>query len=113
VLFGVIGWVMKQLGWPRPPLILGFVLGAIFERYFYISTQVYGAAWALRPVVVVVLALAAWVIWRPLLASVRATVGTMRRLRLARPRLDASAGFTAALIVAILVALLAGRDWPP
>jgi putative tricarboxylic transport membrane protein len=113
VLFGVIGWVMKQLGWPRPPLILGFVLGTIFERYFYISTQVYGAAWALRPVVVIVLALAAWVVWRPLLASVRDTVGTMRRLHLARPRLDISVGFTAALIVAVLVALFVGRDWPP
>src|SRR5262249_30206961 len=25
--FGVIGWTMKQLKWPRPPLILGAVLG--------------------------------------------------------------------------------------
>jgi TctA family transporter len=32
LLLGVVGWTMKQLRWPRPPLILGFVLGAIIER---------------------------------------------------------------------------------
>src|SRR5882757_6828069 len=63
VLFGALGWVMKQLNWPRPPLILGLVLGAIFERYFFISTQIYGSGWIARPVVVVVLAVAAWMIW--------------------------------------------------
>ncbi len=57
-LFGALGWVMKHLGWPRPPLILGFVLGGIFERYFFISTEIYGAAWVLRPVVLAVFAAA-------------------------------------------------------
>ena len=27
LLFGVLGWVMKQFKWPRPPLVLGLVLG--------------------------------------------------------------------------------------
>ncbi|MDH5750660.1 MAG: tripartite tricarboxylate transporter permease, partial [Rhodospirillales bacterium] len=35
--FGVFGWIMKRMGWPRPPLILGFVLGKVVERYFFIS----------------------------------------------------------------------------
>ena len=27
LLFGVFGWLMKQFKWPRPPLVLGLVLG--------------------------------------------------------------------------------------
>src|SRR5690606_26345234 len=27
LVFGLIGWAMKRLRWPRPPLILGLVLG--------------------------------------------------------------------------------------
>jgi putative tricarboxylic transport membrane protein len=30
--FGVVGWLMKRLGWPRPPMVLGIVIGGIFER---------------------------------------------------------------------------------
>src|SRR6185369_12037462 len=29
--FGVVGWLMKRLGWPRPPMVLGIVIGGIFE----------------------------------------------------------------------------------
>jgi putative tricarboxylic transport membrane protein len=39
VFFGIVGWIMKRLGWPRPPMVLGIVVGAIFERYLFISTQ--------------------------------------------------------------------------
>ena len=45
LLFGVIGWIMKRLRWPRPPLILGFVLGGLVERYMFISVERYGADW--------------------------------------------------------------------
>src|SRR5580704_10123182 len=27
LFFGVIGWTLKHLKWPRPPLVLGFILG--------------------------------------------------------------------------------------
>jgi TctA family transporter len=45
LLFGIIGWIMKRLRWPRPPLILGFVLGGLVERYMFISVERYGADW--------------------------------------------------------------------
>jgi TctA family transporter len=45
LIFGLIGWVMKRLRWPRPPLILGFVLGGLVERYMFISVERYGADW--------------------------------------------------------------------
>jgi len=45
LIFGLIGWIMKRLRWPRPPLILGFVLGSLVERYMFISVERYGADW--------------------------------------------------------------------
>ncbi len=76
---------MKHLGWPRPPLILGFVLGGIFERYFFISTEIYGAAWVLRPVVLAVFAAALWVVVPPLKRHARrrsaATFGSLQPRR--------------------------------
>ncbi|MGB5081045.1 MAG: tripartite tricarboxylate transporter permease, partial [Burkholderiales bacterium] len=51
IVFGVLGWAMKRLGWPRPPLILGFVLGATVERYLFISHSRYGWEWLGHPIV--------------------------------------------------------------
>ena len=45
MIFGVLGWIMKRLRWPRPPIILGFVLGDIVERYLFISVERYGTEW--------------------------------------------------------------------
>ena len=38
----MLGWAMKHFKWPRPPLVLGFILGGILERYMFISIQRYG-----------------------------------------------------------------------
>ena len=51
--FGLFGWSMKRFGWPRPPLIIGFVLGGTVEKYLYISILTYGWSWLLRPAVIV------------------------------------------------------------
>ena len=75
LLFGLLGWTMKRLRWPRPPVILGVVLGGIVERYLFISVERYGADWLLKPVVVVVLALSVLGLLRPLLREVRAAGG--------------------------------------
>ena len=54
--FGVLGYWMKQGGWPRPPLILALVLGGLMENNFQLTTQIYGEyAWLYnRPIVVVI-----------------------------------------------------------
>jgi len=31
LIFGVVGYMMKKQGWPLAPLILGFLLGDMFE----------------------------------------------------------------------------------
>ena len=71
---------MKQMKWPRPPLILGFVLGDIVERYMFISVERYGLDWLRRPVVVIVLVMAVLGLVRPLLQDVRAQGGVRRML---------------------------------
>jgi TctA family transporter len=52
LIFGALGWVMVQTNWPRPPLILGLVLGRLAERYLFLSVNRYGAEWLLRPLVI-------------------------------------------------------------
>lgn len=69
-LFGFIGLIMKLRGWPRPPLVLGFVLGGIAERYAFISTSRYGWEWLTRPIVVVLLAIALLFLLQPLIKDV-------------------------------------------
>lgn len=113
VLFGALGWVMKHLGWPRPPLILGFVLGSIFERYFFISTQIYGAAWALRPVVLVVFALCLWVVLPSMKTHLGGTVAAFKDLRVASLRFGRDAWFSVLLIGIIIAGMLVSRAWPP
>lgn len=54
---GALGWAMKRLGWPRPPLLIGFVLGTTVERYLRISIDRYGWEFLSRPVVIVVAAI--------------------------------------------------------
>jgi hypothetical protein len=110
LLFGVCGWVMTRLGWP--PLILGLVLGSTFERYLFISTEIYGARWLLRPVVLVILALIAWALFRPLKQLVTQFTGELRRARHASLHFGAGAAFSAVVVVLILIALVTSAHWP-
>jgi len=50
---GLLGWFMKQLGWPRAPFLVGFVLTKPTEQYLWLSISRYGAEWLLRPGVIV------------------------------------------------------------
>ncbi len=112
-LFGALGWGMKQLGWPRPPLILGFVLGATFERYLFISGELYGLSALQRPIVVIVLAGAAWVVLRPVYRATRRIIANRGpRGRIPSPRLTWNVAFSAGLIGLIGLALAQSADWP-
>jgi putative tricarboxylic transport membrane protein len=54
LLIGALGWAMKQAAWPRAPMLIGFVLSASSERFFFISMNVYGATWITRPGVIII-----------------------------------------------------------
>jgi hypothetical protein len=86
VFFGIVGWIMKRLGWPRPPMVLGIVVGAIFERYLFISTQLYGWAWLIRPAVLGILACVAWALYRPLAQIAVTLIGQLREVGGRHPR---------------------------
>ncbi|TBU72488.1 hypothetical protein DNK06_20210 [Pseudomonas daroniae] len=83
-LAGSIGWIMKRQKWPRPPLILGLVLGLLIERYMSISFMRYGTDWLTRPGVLVLLILSAIILFTPLFKLLRKGGGA-RTLRL-RPK---------------------------
>lgn len=55
---GVVGFVMKRGGWPRPPLILALILGNILENSFQLSMRIHqGPSWLARPIVMIIIAL--------------------------------------------------------
>ena len=63
-IFGALGIVMVRLGYNRPALLLGFVLGELIERYYQVSMNAYGWTFFMRPIslaiIVVALVLLAW-----------------------------------------------------
>lgn len=65
IIFGVIGLIMVHQGWPRPPMVLGLVLGRLIERNLFISYNIYQFGFLLRPIVLVIVAIAAAVLFLP------------------------------------------------
>ena len=112
LLFGAVGWIMKRLGWPRPPMVLGIVVGGIFERYLFISTQLYGWGWLWRPAVLAILALVVWALFRPISQIAATLVAEFRHVGLGRVRFGAAPAFSLAVIALIVAAILSSADWP-
>jgi hypothetical protein len=110
--FGVLGWIMKQLRWPRPPLILGMVLGDIIERYMFISVERYGLSWMTRPIVVILFALAIFGLLRPFWQDVGRLGGIKAVLtNFGRPSFRKSDLFTVFLICLIGTMLIDASEW--
>ena len=120
LFFGMLGWAMKHFRWPRPPLILGIVLGGILERYMFISIERYGVSWMLRPLVIVMFAMSVLTLTRPMLQDIREHHGIKAMLsNFGMPRLTTDNLFPAALIAifvvhaaAIVPVELRGQDHP-
>ncbi|MCK4783844.1 MAG: tripartite tricarboxylate transporter permease [Desulfobacteraceae bacterium] len=53
LIMGILGWVMKQYGWPRPAALIGYVLSRNVETYLFISVQRYGMSWLARTGVII------------------------------------------------------------
>ncbi len=65
LIFGMISYFMVLFGWPRPPFVLGFVLGKVIETYLFISMSRYGFTWLKHPIVVLLIVLMVVVIVYP------------------------------------------------
>jgi len=57
MILGTLGVYMKRFGWPRPALLIGFVLADKVESGVYQTVTVYGWSFLDRPIVLVLLAL--------------------------------------------------------
>ena len=72
VLAGVLGLVMKLFRWPRPPLILGFILAGPIEKNLFSAVNLFGVWGVLtRPFTIVVGAIGGFIVWRLLVAMRR------------------------------------------
>jgi putative tricarboxylic transport membrane protein len=60
VLFAFIGYHMKKLDWPRIPLVIGMVLGPLFEDNLHLTLQLHSLGrtdfWS-RPIAMILLVL--------------------------------------------------------
>ncbi len=113
--FGLLGWLMKRFGWPRPPLILGLVLSSVLENYFFIAASHYGASWLGRPIVLVIGALIVASLaygrkWgQPGAARDASVPKASAPLRF---RLRAPAAFTFGILLLVLGGVVTARGWP-
>jgi TctA family transporter len=112
LFFGLLGWAMKHFRWPRPPLVLGFILGEVIERYMFISIERYGVSWMLRPVVVVMFIMAGLSLLRPLLQDVRSHGGLKKMVsQWGRPQFAVNNLFAVALLCLFIAMLGASLQW--
>ncbi|HEV2438572.1 MAG TPA: tripartite tricarboxylate transporter permease [bacterium] len=56
---GALGYAMKKFGYPRAPVVIGFVLGRLAETNLTLALQLWGWAFLLRPLTALLLGLAA------------------------------------------------------
>lgn len=110
-IFGVVGWIMKVLKWPRPPLILGIVLGDVIERYLFISMERYGLEWVWRPAVLVLLAMALIGVARPIYSDLRSRAGKVSGMSMFRMQPTWADLFNVVVIGIFGYALYLASEW--
>ncbi|MDP2357406.1 MAG: tripartite tricarboxylate transporter permease [Beijerinckiaceae bacterium] len=112
LMFGVFGWVMKALKWPRPPLILGLILGDIIERYLFISIQRYGVDWFARPIVIFFFSISFLALLRPFLEDVKHQGGFKNMLNgFGKPTFRATDLFYVVLLGLIIAMMIDASSW--
>lgn len=102
--FSVLGHLLLVRNWPRPPFLLGFVLGPLIETSLSQTRAIYGWAFLERPASLVLVALLGFtLLWglrkqrRPVATGDEpaAGIGSDRRLALAFAALALAAGWAA------------------
>ncbi|MBI4493252.1 MAG: tripartite tricarboxylate transporter permease [Chloroflexi bacterium] len=69
LFFGLVGLAMVYLDWPRPPLVLGLVLGSLAENYLFLSYARYSLDFLTRPIVVILILICLTAVFFPLVES--------------------------------------------
>ncbi|TMA09325.1 MAG: tripartite tricarboxylate transporter permease [Deltaproteobacteria bacterium] len=112
VVFGAFGYCMRRWGFPRPPLILGLVLGELLERYLYRSVASYGLSWLGRPGVIVLSFLAISSLIYTLWGRSREKRPAGIKQRRISFKFKGEIFFTTFFLLLFLAALFIGWDWP-
>ena len=113
-VFGLLGFVMKRGGWPRPPVVLALVLGGILEGSFQISMRIHkGAGWLGRPIVlliILVILVSVFMGWRRL--KKQQSQESSPETEGSRPNAVVSIPLAASLVVLFIWAGFESLDWP-
>jgi putative tricarboxylic transport membrane protein len=118
LLFGGLGWVMEKMEWPRPPVLLGLVLGPLAENRLFLSTDNYGLSWTSRPGVMIIFAITLLGIFYPVfkarrerLASNAAGSAPLETPRRGGIHFGPSALLTLIIVTIIALALFQSRNF--
>ncbi|NIN34055.1 MAG: tricarboxylate transporter, partial [Gammaproteobacteria bacterium] len=67
-ILGTFGYFLKKYGWPRPPFVIGLILGPIAEDSYHKAYQLWGPQFLLRPgtliMIVLIVASIGFYIWK-------------------------------------------------
>ena len=121
LLFGALGWIMEKLDWPRPPVLLGLVLGPLSENRLFLSTDNYGLAWTHRPGVIGIFIITLFGIFYPMIKNRRARLKQEERAGAGQTQIEefshrkmhfsAATWFTITLVVIMASALWTSRNF--
>ena len=80
LVFGSIGLAMKMYGYNRPALLLGFILGGLFEKWFFLGLKLGGPLFFLSPLSLALIAIIiVSIVYRPLFSWFRRRKGAEKR----------------------------------
>src|SRR3990172_8192895 len=121
LFFGGLGWIMEKMEWPRPPVLLGLVLGPLAENRLFLSTDNYGTAWLGRPGVLTIFAVTLIGIVYPIIKNKRQERGKSaaetqahaagERARHGGVRFGSAALFTVVVATLLALALFQSRNF--
>ncbi|QQM30725.1 tripartite tricarboxylate transporter permease [Martelella lutilitoris] len=110
---GLLGYIMKAAGWPRPPFILGFVLGPVLENAMSITWQSYTVMEVVtRPTVIGLVIVLALVFFFALRSTRRGLAAhAIEDTQESKASLILSAALALVLIALFGAAVWMARDW--
>ncbi|MEE8332967.1 MAG: tripartite tricarboxylate transporter permease, partial [Alphaproteobacteria bacterium] len=123
LIFGFLGFFMKRLRWPRPPLILGFVLGGLVERYMFISVERYSWEWMwiwrdgkLKVIVPIMFAITLYGIMSPVIKNWRERrqnpdLQRRRAFAFQKQNLSWDLAFTLGVVALFVAAITISSEW--
>jgi putative tricarboxylic transport membrane protein len=120
LFFGGLGWIMEKMEWPRPPVLLGLVLGPLAENRLFLSTDNYGLGWLSRTGVLIIFTVTVVGIVYPIIkekwadkqrSASEARNQTAEAARRRDLRMGAPALFSAVVVLVLILALWQSRNF--